>query len=342
VTLAESGRKWRAAINRNTSSRRLTVQLGLFRSEIDAALAYDAAARELFGEHARLNLPDPAEVERQRSLETPFEPLYESFPPPGMVERDDACQMFGIAEKTWSEWERKGRITCGRYFPLPDDKPGRCKLYPIEELERLREELSQLGKPYPDPDRAGCYRVPLKGYLEYREAIIDAESLPVVEGRNWNWSPRNDGVGGGQVILAAMPGPNPPLARLIAGVTDWDERVTHANGDPLDCRRENIVVKTLQEQTFGNCKMGSVNGRKYTSKFKGVCWDKVRELWLVQIRKDGKGKVVGRFDGEIEAAQAYDEAARELFGEYAWLNFPYDGGRISAADVHDNRARAAA
>jgi hypothetical protein len=31
---------------------------------------------------------------------------------------------------------------------------------------------------------------------------------------------------------------------------------------------------------------------------------------------------LGRFRDELAAAEAYDEAARELFGEYARLNFP--------------------
>ncbi len=326
VQCVESGRKWSAQIGGKSVGGKV-VQLGRFRSEIDAALAYDAAARELHGEHARLNFPDPAEAQRQRALETPVPPLYATFPPPGMVDRDDACNMFGVSLTTWTVWEQKGRIQCGQFFPLPDDKPGRCKLYPVAELERLREEISLLGKPYPDPDRPGIWRVPLKGYLDYREAMIDAESLPIVAGRNWNWAPRPDAIGGGQVVLATVTGPAEPLARLVVGATRSEQRVTHANGDPLDCTRANLFVKSLQEQIYGNRKMRSMAGRELTSRFKGVCWDPNRELWKAQIRKDGKGGFIGRFDDEIEAALAYDAKARELFGEHAWLNFPEMGER---------------
>lgn len=35
----------------------------------------------------------------------------------------------------------------------------------------------------------------------------------------------------------------------------------------------------------------------------------------------GKRIHIGDFDNQMEAAMAYDEAA-ELFGEFAWLNFP--------------------
>jgi len=36
----------------------------------------------------------------------------------------------------------------------------------------------------------------------------------------------------------------------------------------------------------------------------------------------GKRYNVGHFDTEIDAALAYDRKARELFGSYAYLNFP--------------------
>jgi hypothetical protein len=44
--------KWQARITVN----RKTIQLGCFTEELDAARAYDAAAREYFGEFAHFNL----------------------------------------------------------------------------------------------------------------------------------------------------------------------------------------------------------------------------------------------------------------------------------------------
>ena len=46
--------------------------------------------------------------------------------------------------------------------------------------------------------------------------------------------------------------------------------------------------------------------------------------WLALIRINGKTTYLGYFDTREDAARAYDAAAREHFGEFAWLNFPDD------------------
>ena len=69
-------------------------------------------------------------------------------------------------------------------------------------------------------------------------------------------------------------------------------------------------------------KARSFCGRRTTSRFKGVCWDKRRGKWKAYIKKDQVMRNIGMFRDELAAAQAYDEAARELFGEHARTNFP--------------------
>jgi hypothetical protein len=93
--------------------------------------------------------------------------------------------------------------------------------------------------------------------------------------------------------------------------------VDHANGDGLDNRRDNLRPATPAENAH--------NRRKYStptsSKFKGVRWHKCSKQWAVSIVINHKSVFIGYFDIEIEAAKAYDAAARKYHGEFARLNF---------------------
>ena len=93
------------------------------------------------------------------------------------------------------------------------------------------------------------------------------------------------------------------------------------------------MVHTIEQQLYRTRKRGTVSGREYSSKYKGVSWDEPRGKWKAQIQKDGRNRFIGRYDEDVEAAEAYDRAAREAFGEYALLNFaePPPGAVRSAA-----------
>jgi hypothetical protein len=56
-----------------------------------------------------------------------------------------------------------------------------------------------------------------------------------------------------------------------------------------------------------------------------VSWNKSDQKWRVGIFHQGKKVGLGRFDDEVEAAEAYDAKARELKGDGAKLNFPGPG-----------------
>lgn len=246
-----------------------------------------------------------------------------------------AARMFGVNFQTLKRWEREGLVPRSTLV-------GRRRLYPRDELTRIMAMHGRPGpsEPYPDPDRPGCWRLPLDGSeITRREAIIDAESVPLVRGRRWNFSRSDDST---QFVSLADPRSPTVLRRIIMGACGRDVRISHINGDPLDCRRENLLMRTMAEQAWGTRKMGTVSGREYTSRFKGVCFEQWSGKWVVQIRKDGKGRKIGRFSDEVEAAQAYDAAARELFGEHAYLNFP-DGvaAWLNAKAARSARADAA-
>lgn len=47
-----------------------------------------------------------------------------------------------------------------------------------------------------------------------------------------------------------------------------------------------------------------------------------RGKYRAQLRLGDKSLYLGRFDNPVDAAKAYDKAAREHFGEFAQVNFP--------------------
>ena len=93
--------------------------------------------------------------------------------------------------------------------------------------------------------------------------------------------------------------------------------VDHKNCDGLDNRKDNLRLATQAQNTRNRRK--KKNG---SSQFLGVYFNKEKSAWDSQISSQGKRMFLGRFDNEIDAARAYDEAARKYHKDFARLNFP--------------------
>ena len=107
------------------------------------------------------------------------------------------------------------------------------------------------------------------------------------------------------------------MSRLILSAYSKDIHVDHINRDPLDNRRCNLRLCTLQQN---RCNVG-VN-RLNTSGYKGVNYYKITRKWAARIGAKGKRRHIGYFNTAEEAAQAYDKEALEVHGDFAFLNFP--------------------
>jgi hypothetical protein len=91
----------------------------------------------------------------------------------------------------------------------------------------------------------------------------------------------------------------------------------HANGNPLDNTRGNLRDATSRQNSW-NRRLRSDSRTGY----KGVNSRRGGRGYVARILVDGKRKTLGWFHDPINAAKAYDAAAREAFGEFARLNFP--------------------
>lgn len=91
--------------------------------------------------------------------------------------------------------------------------------------------------------------------------------------------------------------------------------VDHINGDKLDNRPTN-----LREATNGQNIANSKSREGSSSKYLGVSWNKVNRNWTAYITSNWKGRHIGSYATEEQAALAYNKAAIETHGEYARLN----------------------
>jgi hypothetical protein len=94
--------------------------------------------------------------------------------------------------------------------------------------------------------------------------------------------------------------------------------IDHRNGDGLDNRRDNLRLATHSQNMCNRRK----TKLKTTSRFIGVYFNRETNKWRAAIKCKGKKIALGRFVNEVEAAMAYDAAAKKYHGRFASLNFP--------------------
>jgi len=127
----------------------------------------------------------------------------------------------------------------------------------------------------------------------------------------WRWHTTSGGyparAGKGKQIFMHREIMQPPEGKLV----------DHQDGNKANNCRFNLRVCSHKENR-GNMRkqMGTY------SRFKGVSYDKRRDKYFAQCDFGGGHRWLGFFDDEVEAARAYDRAAVEECGEFAWVNFP--------------------
>lgn len=148
------------------------------------------------------------------------------------------------------------------------------------------------------------------------EALIDRKDMRMC--RSYKWS-----LNGSGYVGAKIKGKSVFLHNHITGVNgSYLTQVDHKNRVRTDCRRGN-----LRESSSCQNKMNRVNSKVCSSIYRGVSFDRKSGKWRVSVNANNKQYYIGLFGDEVVAAQAFDEVAVELQGDFAILNFP-DVGEV--------------
>lgn len=145
--------------------------------------------------------------------------------------------------------------------------------------------------------------------IKRQEILFDDRDSEIVLPLTWHLRPWAAKRGRG---FYAVSGRNIYMHRLIVRPAHGEE-VHHRNNDGLDNRRDNLVICSRSLNMAATVRDAGV------SRLRGV--HRARDRWRARITVDYKFIDLGTFDDPMDAAKAYDAAARKHFGEFAVLNF---------------------
>ncbi len=165
-------------------------------------------------------------------------------------------------------------------------------------------------------------------------AIVDEADFGWLSEFNWyaQWSPttksfyakRNIKLSDGKRTTRFM-------HREIMNANGPSEQVDHENHNTLDNRRS--VNLRLSSNAQNGWNRGA--STKTAHGCKGVHFDRINNQWRAQIRVNGKRLHLGRFDTAEGARRAYENAARELHGEFIHSSLKESGQKNAPARARE-------
>lgn len=159
--------------------------------------------------------------------------------------------------------------------------------------------------PRPATIKGDIAKIPLGVNAKDGYAVADI-SMAYLSDRNWTLS--NTGYATSRLGM---------MQHLVIGKPKKGFFVDHKNQDKLDNRTENLRFAT-RSQNGSNIIIKSHN----TSGYKGVIKREQQNntKWIARITINGDKQYLGIYDTKEQAALAYNKKAKELFGEFAYLN----------------------
>ena len=166
--------------------------------------------------------------------------------------------------------------------------------------------------------------IPLtKGYT----ALVDDADAGLVLGVKWRAIVTDRSVYAGRAVRSTAGTRRQSIQYMHTLITGW-AITDHRDGNGLNNQRANLRQATLTQNNRNR------RANRSASRFKGVAINRGRGMpWKAAIGFDGISRHLGYFADESDAARAYDKAARELFGEFAAVNFPQPGERCALRDA---------
>lgn len=147
-----------------------------------------------------------------------------------------------------------------------------------------------------------------------RVAIVDAEDYEWLSKHRWFCHKQIDGR-----LYAQRQGLHRRAKKIIMHIEIMNPPpgllVDHKDGNGLNNRRSNLRLATYSQNS-----MNARVNKNSKSGYKGVTLHKDTGKWTANIRYGGRQRYLGLFTTKEEAAEAYNRAAREHHGEFAFIN----------------------
>lgn len=149
------------------------------------------------------------------------------------------------------------------------------------------------------------------------KAKIDSEDYTRVSKHKWRVITRDSDRMKVVTTIMTADGPRQmTLGKLIMKPPRGKSVFARRYQEGFDYRKSNLIICTKKELQRALPK-GRTDG---SSNYKGVSYLPKLKKWRARIRVDGELMSLGVYRTELDAAKAYNKAAKEYFGEIAYQN----------------------
>lgn len=148
-----------------------------------------------------------------------------------------------------------------------------------------------------------------------RNAIVDDSDYELLNGYKWCCDSKNYAMRSEKRSETGRQKRSVVYMHRVIMKAKKGVQVDHINGDSLDNRKTNLRLASHSEN-MRNRKLQKNN----TTGYKGVWYNKKRQKYIATIKTNGQSRTIKSADTALEAAEAYNKRALELYGDFARLN----------------------